>query len=84
VSVSTSLDGGREICDSQRGAGYFDKTMAGIRLLRENGLDVSAIATILPERPVRRRMPRLQRQRLRSNTHRLSLSVKMYPMFKNN
>ena len=49
VGVSTSLDGGREICDSQRGAGYFDKTMAGIRLLRENGLDVSAIATILPE-----------------------------------
>jgi uncharacterized protein len=49
VGVSTSLDGGRDICDSQRGTGYFDKTIAGIRLLRENGLDVSAIATILPE-----------------------------------
>jgi uncharacterized protein len=49
VSVSTSLDGARDVCDSQRGAGYFDRTMAGIRLLRENGLDVSAIATILPE-----------------------------------
>jgi uncharacterized protein len=49
VGVSTSLDGGREICDSQRGEGYFDKTMAGIRLLRKNGLDVSAIATVLPE-----------------------------------
>jgi len=50
VGISTSLDGGREICDSQRGAGYFDKTMAGIRLLRKNGLDVSAIATVLPEK----------------------------------
>ena len=49
VGVSTSLDGGRDICDSQRGAGYFDKTMAGVRLLRDNGLEVSAIATILPE-----------------------------------
>jgi uncharacterized protein len=49
VGVSTSLDGGREICDSQRGKGYFDKTMAGIRLLRKNGLEVSVIATVLPE-----------------------------------
>ena len=49
VSISTSLDGGRDICDSQRGAGYFDKTMAGVRLLRDNGLEVSVIATILPE-----------------------------------
>ena len=49
VSIGTSLDGDRDICDAQRGAGYFDKTMAGIRLLRENGIKVSAIATILPE-----------------------------------
>ncbi|GHU77124.1 hypothetical protein FACS189414_3960 [Bacteroidia bacterium] len=48
VNVSTSLDGDRDVCDSQRGKGYFDRTMAGIRLLRENGLDVSAIATIMP------------------------------------
>jgi uncharacterized protein len=49
VGVSTSLDGPREVCDGQRGAGYFDRTVAGVRLLRKNGLDVSAIATILPE-----------------------------------
>ena len=49
VGISTSLDGGQEICDGQRGAGYFEKTMAGVNLLRRNGLEVSAIATVLPE-----------------------------------
>ena len=49
VSIGTSLDGDRDICDGQRGVGYFDKTMAGIRLLQENGIRVSAIATVLPE-----------------------------------
>ncbi|MDR2496287.1 MAG: radical SAM protein [Tannerellaceae bacterium] len=48
VRISTSLDGGREICDSQRGSGYFDRTMAGIHLLRNNHIDISAIATIMP------------------------------------
>ncbi|MDR1920067.1 MAG: radical SAM protein [Tannerellaceae bacterium] len=48
VSLSTSLDGPRELCDSQRGTGYFDKTMAGLRLLRENGLSIGAIATVMP------------------------------------
>ncbi|MDR2498849.1 MAG: SPASM domain-containing protein [Tannerellaceae bacterium] len=49
VSVSTSLDGDRDICDSQRGRGYFDRTIAGIHLLRDNAIDVSAIATIMPD-----------------------------------
>ncbi|MDR1982026.1 MAG: radical SAM protein [Tannerellaceae bacterium] len=49
VSLSTSLDGDRDLCDSQRGKGYFDKTMAGVRLLRENGLNISAIATVMPK-----------------------------------
>lgn len=48
VAVSTSLDGDRDICDRQRGTGYFDNTMKGIRLLRANGMDVSAIATVMP------------------------------------
>jgi uncharacterized protein len=48
VSISTSIDGDREICDSQRGQGYFNRTMSGIRMLRDNGLEVSAIATITP------------------------------------
>jgi uncharacterized protein len=46
VSISTSLDGPKEICDSQRGEGYFEKTMKGIRLLKENGRNVSVIATL--------------------------------------
>jgi uncharacterized protein len=49
VSVSTSLDGNREICDAQRGEGYFEKTMAGINLLRQKGHKVTCIATVLPE-----------------------------------
>jgi len=46
VRISTSIDGPKAICDSQRGEGYFEKTMQGIRLLKENGLAVSAIATV--------------------------------------
>jgi uncharacterized protein len=49
VSVSTSLDGSREICDAQRGEGYFEKTMTGINLLRKKGRKVTCIATVLPE-----------------------------------
>ena len=49
VAVCTSLDGSRDICDAQRGKGYFDKTMAGVRLLRENGIPVSVTGTVLPE-----------------------------------
>jgi uncharacterized protein len=46
VRVSTSLDGPQDICDAQRGAGYFRRTMAGIDLLRGAGMPVSAIATV--------------------------------------
>lgn len=46
VSVGTSLDGPREINDAQRGRGYFDRTWAGIELLRSQGLETSCIATI--------------------------------------
>jgi uncharacterized protein len=48
VGVSVSLDGDRDLCDSQRGTGYFDKSMRGIRLLTEGGVPVSVIATIMP------------------------------------
>jgi uncharacterized protein len=46
VCISTSIDGPEEICDSQRGKGYFEKTMKSIRLMKENGLEVSVVATL--------------------------------------
>jgi uncharacterized protein len=46
VRVSTSIDGPEDLCDSQRGKGYFERTMKSIRLMKENGLRVSAIATV--------------------------------------
>ena len=48
VQISTSLDGDRETTDSQRGEGYFNQTMRGVKLLMENGIAVSAIATVTP------------------------------------
>ena len=45
VSVGTSLDGPEWINDSQRGAGYFSRTMKGIERARRWGLDVGCIAT---------------------------------------
>lgn len=45
VSVGTSLDGPREMCDSQRGAGYYDKTTAAIEKLRQHGISVGKICT---------------------------------------
>ena len=44
-SIGTSLDGPKQINDAQRGEGYFDKTMKGIRLAQSYGLPVSVIAT---------------------------------------
>ena len=46
VSVGTSIDGPKEICDSSRGKGYWERTMDGIALARRNGIDVGAIATL--------------------------------------
>jgi len=46
VHVASSLDGPEIICDAQRGDGYFQKTMAGIRLAQRYGLLSGVIATI--------------------------------------
>lgn len=43
VSLGTSLDGPAAINDAQRGAGYFQRTMVGIRRARAHGLEVSCI-----------------------------------------
>ncbi|MCX5769296.1 MAG: TIGR04083 family peptide-modifying radical SAM enzyme [Candidatus Hydrogenedentes bacterium] len=48
VEIGTSLDGPAEITDLQRGRGYFDRTMAGVRRAQEHGLTVGAIATFTP------------------------------------
>jgi uncharacterized protein len=45
VSLGTSLDGPEEINDKQRGHGYFAKTMKGINLAREYGINSACICT---------------------------------------
>lgn len=46
VSVGTSVDGSEEICDAQRGSGYYAKTKAGEALLRAHGIGVGEICTL--------------------------------------
>ncbi len=45
VSVGTSLDGDREMCDSQRGEGYYDRTFQAMERLREYGIHAGTICT---------------------------------------
>jgi uncharacterized protein len=45
VDLGTSLDGPEAINDAQRGAGYFARTLEGIRRARQHGLSVGAICT---------------------------------------
>jgi uncharacterized protein len=45
IPLGSSIDGPKEINDSQRGQGYFDKTMNGYRIAREHGVDVRFICT---------------------------------------
>lgn len=45
IPIGSSIDGPRELNDLQRGEGYFDKTMQGYRIARENGLTVRFITT---------------------------------------
>jgi uncharacterized protein len=53
VNVSTSLDGPERINDAQRGHGYYQKTLAGMRLARENGISVGCITTFTPQSMLR-------------------------------
>jgi len=48
VELGTSLDGPQEITDAQRGAGYFARTMEGIRRAQAHGMTVGCIATFTP------------------------------------
>lgn len=45
VPIGSSLDGPKELNDSQRGKGYFDKTMKGYEIARAHGLEVRFITT---------------------------------------
>lgn len=45
VSISTSIDGPKELNDYQRGTGYFDKTMASYKLAKEKGINVNFVCT---------------------------------------
>lgn len=45
VTVATSMDGPKDMCDSHRGEGYYDKTMRGVEILKEHGVSVSNICT---------------------------------------
>ena len=49
VGIGTSLDGPEKICEINRGSGYFKRTWDGVRLARESGCQVSAIATVAKE-----------------------------------
>ena len=46
VSIGTSLDGPKELCDLNRGEGYYDQTFAAIKKSNAFGCSVSGIATI--------------------------------------
>ena len=46
VAIGTSLDGPKSICDENRGEGYYERTMAGIRKAEQNGQKVGVIATL--------------------------------------
>ncbi len=45
IPIGSSIDGPEEICDHQRGNGYFKKTMRGYEIARANGLHVRFICT---------------------------------------
>ena len=46
VSVGTSMDGFSELCDAQRGEGYYAKWKKGRDVLQRHGVHVGAICTL--------------------------------------
>ena len=49
VSIGTSLDGPEELCDRNRGKGYFRRTMESVRKAQEAGIRPGAIVTLTKE-----------------------------------
>lgn len=54
VPVGSSIDGPEEINDSQRGTGYFRKTMKGYEIARAHGVEVRFICTFTAQSVKRR------------------------------
>jgi uncharacterized protein len=45
IPIGSSIDGPESLTDSQRGDGYFQRTMAGYKIAKAHGLDVRFICT---------------------------------------
>ena len=45
IPIGSSIDGPKDLNDAQRGKGYFDRTMKGYKVARDNGVKVSFICT---------------------------------------
>ena len=45
IPVGSSLDGPKDITDTQRGSGYYDRTLAGCKIAQDAGLRVRFICT---------------------------------------
>jgi len=54
IPIGSSIDGPEEINDSQRGKGYFEKTMKGYEIARAHGVDVRFICTFTAQSMKRR------------------------------
>lgn len=49
IAVGTSVDGPQDMCDSQRGTGYYDANRKGQSLLAEHGQKAGVICTFTPD-----------------------------------
>ncbi len=45
IPIGSSLDGPKELNDTQRGPGYYEKTLNGYEIAKKHGLNVSFIST---------------------------------------
>lgn len=49
IPIGSSLDGPKDLNDKQRGKGYYEKTLRGYKIARDNGLKVNFICTFTSE-----------------------------------
>lgn len=48
IAVSTGVETDEDICDAQRGEGYYAKTQTAMRRLEDEGVEVEEICTLTP------------------------------------
>lgn len=48
VRIGSSVDGYEEMCDAQRGSGYYQRNLSARNKLREKGINVGCICTVTP------------------------------------